>query len=740
MEKIKRNGYILIFIFLIAVFLRLLGTNPGYSLAHADEQSTFGHVYNIIIKHSLEPGDFYYGPLLGYIYSIADITFFIPSLFQSFAIQNLYDYAIVQQRPILEFFDYFVATQLEKSWPLFDFNHNYLTYWGRYSTAVLSSFTVITIYFLGKNLFGNKKVGLIAAFLTAVNYRHVFSSTLLLADAPAALFASFSILLSVYVLKNKTMRNYLLAGTGLALAFSVKYFIYVLPAFLVCHIFSVWQSPKIRYFEKIKESVINKKFFLALIISVTLFLLIHPYLIIKTDTAMQQFKFNSLNYRIYSSSLDLSATNYSLYPAYYLWKYGLGATLSLVTIGGIFYGLIRYTKESIILLSAVIPFFYMFVGMAGRIGTVHNFSSIIPIILLFSALMIYKLGVLLPVSKKYSAFIIISLTLLIGLPSLKNSLISSYYSSKPPNSYVFANWQEENIPKDSKSILIDPAREEYLTIQDLKEREISWGIIDSNWNIILNDKWTKNNDIIKKTFFNEDLFWKTLNNTYLSLATQELGDYRVKEIVKPFWQPLDFAFFIIKVPKFWNIYKDTFIKRYDFAKNSTLKDWSINSFLSSKPNIKLSLNKQDSFGIKITAEECTLQSQILSEKIPVSENKWYTVSGLAKRKNHPTRNTRDGFLRLDFYSKENKNIKTYVSKQVNKTTWEEIISSGISPAHSKYARISFQIDNCFIKEEYYLGQVEFFTSGKSTKIDKSVYPYYGKAIPKNFIWAPIKYL
>lgn len=380
--------------------------------------------------------------------------------------------------------------------------------------------------------------------------------------------------------------------------------------------------------------------------------------------------------------------------------------------------------------------------MAGRIGTVHNFSSIIPILLLFPSLIIYKLSVLFPVLRKHSLLIIISLSISIGFSSFKNSFISSFYASKPPNSYTYAQWQEKNMLKESHVILIDPVRGEYVTIQELKEEKFEWAIIDSNWNIVLNDKWTKNNNVVIKTFFNEDLFWEVLNNTYLSLITKELGDYRVKEIVKPFWQPLDFAFFVIKIPRFWEIHKDVLLKTYTFTKDDAIKEWSIASLLSPTSNIYLSLNKENDIlsGVKITAKECTLQAQILSKKIPISENKWYTVSGLTKRRNIPTRNTRDGFLRLNFYSDKDKILKTYVSELVSNTAWETIYSSGISPSGSKYAKIAFQIDNCFIKEEYYLNKLEFFTSKASAKIDKSEYPYYEKGLPKNFIWAPIRYL
>lgn len=742
MKKTGLSKYLLIAIFLIAVFLRLLGTHPGFPLTHADEQSTFGHIYNIVIKHTLQPGDFYYGPLLGYIYSIIDIVFFIPMLFTSFTTHNLYNYVVIQQKPILEYFNFFADTQLKASWPYFDFEHNYLTYWGRYSTAVLSSLTVVVIYFLGTSLFKKKEVGLIAAFLTAVNYRHVTSSTLLLADSPAALFAAFSLLLSFSILKNKTMRAYLLAGAGLALAYLVKYFIYVLPAFIICHAFSVWQMPKVPYLKKIQEIVFNKKFIFALVLSVVLFLMLHPYLIIESGVALKQFKNNAMNYQIYSSSLDLSADNYSLYPLYYLWKYALGITLSIVTLGGVLYALIRYAKESIILLSAIIPFFYVFLGMAGRVGTVHNFSSIIPILLLFPALLTYKFGQLIPLPRKLFPLIIITLSLLIGSSSFKNSLLSSYYYSKPPNSYVFANWQEANIPKNSKATLIDPVRERYMTMQNLREEKFEWAVVDSNWNIILNDKWTKNNDFIKKTFFNEDLFWKVLDNTYLSLITKELGDYRVKEIIKPFWQPLDFAFFMIRVPEFWNIYNDELIASYNFTKNTDLEKWKITSFLLPKPNIHLDLNKDGNktFGARITAGECTLQAQISSDKISISENKWHAASGLVKRRNKVAENAKDGFLRLSFYSSDNKIVKTYVSQQVGSVGWEKISASGIAPSGSKYATVSFQIDKCFTNEEYYVNQIEIFTSDADARIDRSKYPYYGKSLPKNFIWAPIKYL
>src|SRR5581483_12050405 len=119
----------------------------------------------IVLHFDLKPTNYYYGSLLPFIYAAVDLVFFAPLLFRLSFIISLFDITKINV------FDYF-SDLINTKWDSFDTLHNYFGYWARYETAFLSACTVLIIYLLGKKLF-NKYVGLIWAFLVAVNYRNV---------------------------------------------------------------------------------------------------------------------------------------------------------------------------------------------------------------------------------------------------------------------------------------------------------------------------------------------------------------------------------------------------------------------------------------------------------------------------------------------------------------------------------------------------------------------------------------
>lgn len=720
LRKINTYKRLLLLILLIAVFLRALGVYPGYRIQHPDEQSILSQIHNVIINYNLEPLDYYYGLLLGYLYSLIHVIIFfqVPSLSSLIGINNFIK--------INEFTAYFSIK-------------NNLHYWPRYETAILSSLVIIPIYLLGKRFF-NREVGIIAAFLTAVNYRHVLSSTLVLADAPAALFATLSIFLSTSILKKRLLRNYIYASIGIALSLSVKYFIYILPAFIICHILSIWSIPKKSILNRIVKIFLDKDLLIAVLIATTMFILINPYLILKYSIVLKQFAWNASNYHMSPDVISFFGKNSSIYSFYYLWNYGLGNLLSIVVIIGIFYGIIRYTKFSLILLSAIIPFFYVFVVLSGNFGAVHNLSSILPIVLIFPALAIYRLSKIIKI-KKFIPVSLIILTVIVGFSSLKNSFLSSLYYSQPRNEDNLSIWIESNIPKNSKIQWVDPVREKHMTIQELKDLKTDYAVITSGFNLFFNDRPTKENYVIGKVFFDNNSFWKMMNNFYASLITKELEDYRIKTFTKPYWQSTENAFSVIKVPTFWTAYEDKLINEYNFTTDNNA--WTLKSFFSDDiKDYKVSETQgyDGKNGIKLTSEKCQTQTQILTGIFVVEGEKWYTVSGWIKHEGIFVENVKDGFLRLDFYSSDDRIVKTYVSNQLTRNNWIKLQASGIAPDNSQYANVSLQIDNCFRKQAYIFNKIDVFSSDKKIKINKSEYPYYGVELPKNFFWSPSKFL
>src|SRR3989344_3202411 len=192
----------------------------------------------------------------------------------------------------LTIFEYgLFAPKTIDNWNAFIITNHFFEYWVRYETAILSGFTVLVGYLLGKKLF-NKEVGLVTAFFIAVNYRHILSSNLALADAPAAFFVLLSIYLSSLLLTKLTWNAYFWAGIGLGLIFSVKYFIYSVPSFLLCHVFATLnQNPNLKNLVILRKITINPKLFFSLLLAIGFFSMINIYIFLKPQDALFQLEY-----------------------------------------------------------------------------------------------------------------------------------------------------------------------------------------------------------------------------------------------------------------------------------------------------------------------------------------------------------------------------------------------------------------------------------------------------------------
>lgn len=740
----SRTYYCLLSIFLLGVFLRLVGTYPGYPFTNPDEPTIADGVRRIILYHNFKPGNYYYGSLLSIIYSVIDLIFFIPILFISQFIANLQN---VFKYGLINFFhDFYASLQIQ----------SYISYWARYETAVLSAFTILVMYLLGKKLF-NKRVGLVTASLTAVNYRHVASSRFSLADAPAALFAGLAILFIINIIQRSTLKNYLLSGVAVGLAFSVKYFVYVLPAFLLAHLYIVLKQ---------KHFLFNKKFIFSFLTIIVVFLAINPYLLFDFKEASWQLTLNAKRYGLanpYSSFLVFINGNqayFTLVPIRYLLWYGLGWTLTFSIIAGYLYALVQYFKKTIFLSAIIFPFLFVFLILSKHAAFVRNYASITPFLLLFPSILITDLSKLTK-NRNVSFAIIAVLIFVVGFTSFKDSLLSSLYFANEHNLVSAETWINKNLVNKpsinvavtgdfpniykidiAKTILITSrGAVENMTIGELVGKNIDWAILGSSATALKNAELWSGNKTLTIEFFNKDKMTAFLKNSYTGLALLELGDYRVAEFVKPFWQSNEASYFIVKVPRFLKGNKKI-LREYNFGLES-VKDFMLSSFLPCNfyqiiktkdeefPSIKIIGNQQFD-----RLENCVLETQFTwSQSFDVKENKWYGVEGQLKRKGNPKLiDTTNGFIRLDFYSAENKIIKTNVSPQLkNINDWQTIYVLGIAPIGSKYAKIGFQLDQYFDKEEYLINSFKIYAYDK-TGIDFSQYPYYGKPIPENFYW------
>lgn len=735
-SKLLEKEKLVIAIFLFGLFLRLLGTFPGYPLTHPDEPTIGTPSIRMVFEGNFRPQSYYYGSLLSLIYAVTYVIFFIPLSF-IFVLPTNINYL---NNGLIGFFEL-----LQKSPPLHEQSFLSINYWARYDGAIISSLTIVAAYLVGKQLF-NKPIALITAFLIAVNYRHVLSSRLILADAPAAFFGLFAVFLCINLLKTNSLKNYILAGLGIALSLSVKYFVYVIPTFVLCHLLSTLKIVKLK--TQLTNMIFSYKVVLAIVTASLVFILINPYLLLAREEAAYYWAANSARYGLRLSLDTLKSWNLSYYSLYYLFYYGLGPVISVLTIFGFVWSFIRYPKSSLIISSVTIPYIYAFLIISGT-GMVRNYSAIIPFTLFFSSVIIFDfLKIFSKILPRFRNIIFIVLIIAIGYQSLKFSLVSGYYLSKEQNMISLYKWLDSNLPDGSKILgpsgIFYPAGRNFeatrliiegnnlLSMEEIQKQGVPW-IIMSSTAADVTENLLLTNEITKQTFFNKTLLNELTSNFYNTLVFREISNYRVVEFAKPLTQ--DSPFMVIALPPFWQISRDIKIAEFSFKNKSEIDDWKSSYFPTS--SYEHSYNSLSLLVTQTTPQCKSVFYKITSPKIVVKPNNWYTLSAIAKRKANPTyKTTRNGFFRLDFYTSDDELIATYVTNPLTPIEKKQNLNAaGMSPKNSQYAKISFQIDSCLDAEDYTIDEVSLFVAKETPAIDKSEYPFYMKEAT-GFYWLP----
>ena len=737
---------------LLGIALRLLGTNPGYPQIHSDEPSIQEATRILVMYHKYDPQNYYYGSLLSILYAIFIILIGIPVFFMQVLLR---DNAIVSTLGIFGFLDYFYQ-KVEHGSYYFDTVYNFFPYWTRYATAILSATASILVYLLTSRLFKSKRAGLVAAFLTATNYRHVVSSTLTLADAPAAVFILLSLVLSTKLLRTQKTKTYIWAGIGIGLALSVKYFIYILPAYFICSALGAW-SMKSGLLLNCRRIILNRNLYLALGVTAVVFVIINPYLFINREEVDYQMYINAKRYGLDMKTLlpkitppfDELISPRLAYPYWYLFRYGYGQVLSLTIIAGVFYGIYRYRTGTLLILSVLVPYFFVFTAVTGN-TPVRNFAPITPLLLIFPALLIVRLAERIS-SDNRGAILIIILTLIISYSSTKNSILSSYYASKPLNYNLGFAWMNEHLQDDQiiartagsfiqknhigvPLLLYDGGIG--LSIDELRKAKAKYVIITTSDTTLSNmTTLSTYNSEIQAAFLNDEQLWNIMNNTYLSLSLKELATYPHITFTKPYWQSLEPAVLIAKIQPEVEM-EEMRIVDESFENNE--KQYSGTSPLTGKHTLRLATTEgiKGTKALHIPFSSCRDLLAIQLKKFNTTPGFRYKLSAHVNRTTDSASRKANGFFRLNFYDEKGSLILTNVTKLSQKDqAWETLTASGAAPKESGYATVEFQMDTCNANESFALDNLEIYKS-EIGKTEKEMLKEAPQKLPQNFIWLP----
>lgn len=753
-DFLKGYKLILLCVFILGLFLRLYGSYPGYPQTNADESTIQGSANQMALHGDYEPANYYYGSLLPLLYSVTFKNFYMPARFPQFLVKNA---SHLRFGPFT-FYDKFIE-DLEKGINLTKLQFYDIPYWSRYNTAILSSFSILLVFILGKRLF-NIETGLAAAFFTAVNLRHVISSRLALADAPAAVFIMIALVSFTNLLQKTSIKNYLFSGVAMGLAFSVKYFIYIIPTFFLCHLLVVFSS-KNTAAEKIRNFFSIKKLVLCFFIAVLLFIIINPYLLIKYDEASAQLAYNSTRYNLSLSWKPLTKFNIQLFPAYYMYHFGITPVLSIITLFGFIYALIHHPKSSLIISSVIIPYIYIFYFVSGT-GMVRNYASILPLVLIFPAVFLVDLtkniqNIFSPfhrstVSKHIFKLFLVFLIFIAGFESLQKSFFNSYYFSKENSLTSVYNYMNANIPEQSRILgmnaIFYPSKDFtitnmpsnnnlFATLDEIKNSGSKWVVLGFDSTASVFEGLLANQDLLRGNFFNQDSLWELYSQHYQGLAFKQLADYRIAQFVKPDSQ--DPSFIIIKFPDFYFAPEENNIITFNFDNPEDIEKLSEDFYPANSYKITFKtsdgINRSGAVQISEILRKCRSDYyKISTDLTPIEPNKWITLTAFAKRDSSDTSKFRNGFLRIDLYSKDKSYIKTYVTKPLSTINqWELLVTAGQTPKDANFARISFVVDACIEYESYFLDEVKIF-SGDNPAFNLKDYPYYDIPLSQQVFW------
>lgn len=714
---------ILTAILVLSAILRFGGIHPGFPPTHPDESAIYGTGIKMVRYLTYDPMRYDYAalPMIlhAVVYFIINPIFIIYSFI--FAPDNL-----PQFKNILDFYQQIIWQNQQTA----------VLYWARSITAIFGIGIVFMVYQVSLKYFDNKKISLAAAFLTAVNYRQVLNSQLVLPDIYNAFFLLLCFYFLLNLLKNPSKKNYILSGIIIGLYSAVKFHVFAIPALFLVHLVNTWVLLKKHTLTNIIE---NKKmllsklfrldFIIALILIPIIFIIINPYLFVHWQDFVDMNRYQARQYRLGINNLDI-------YSISYLYHIGIGKILSVFAILGFIWGVRKHFIPATLLLSAVLSIFY-FLAYFGNGGFyTRNFVTILPIILIFAGLFLVKSSLLIGkyfnLNEKAVNILIIALLVVISWDPFKNSIINIYYFSQPQGYKLAKEWAENNIP-DGSTVAVrsfdkfSPRKHfkgvnfEYndtYSLAEMQEKGADYGYVAMDELNVFFYWWMKQDTKEGLVYWNKDIPDSISQNMYAAKVAKELASWSVAAFIKP-WQAPDVNYFIVKVPKKIELTKKKIIKEFFFDTKEDLSSWSLISGYSERPeNITIDqlVGHKNNGAVKFsTASAFPNVIRTVSPVIPLEKSdkskayqqavseltsSAYEITGWIKTNDILDERKKDGYLEVDFYEDDPGRISlttkidvVALSSRVTGTNeWAKKEITVIAPPNAKFMTISLGIN------------------------------------------------
>lgn len=687
----NKTNLILFSIVLLGGIVRFMGVNPGFNQFHSDEGISYSAAVSMIKDGNLDPLRYDYPALVPEINYLAFKGFFIPISWGKYYLSHL--------PRMLDGLEAFIPQKDEYKRI---FQHDILgdrevhaLFWGRYTTAFISTLSIVLVFLLGNRLV-NKKVGLYAAFLLAVNFRSVTNSHIGLPDTYNAFFVLLSLLLSYRILKHKSALSYLLAGIGIGLSLATKYQTFIVFPFLFIHFCTTPQFYTPKRFLKL---LFDKRLFISGLTAACLFIALNPYFLIHFEQGMAWIVSVSGKYAMGRDMLNL-------FPIHYWLSVDYGVLLFFFCLTG---GLLLLKKQpvsALFLLFEIAPF--LFVMLYYSIGGfyVRNFITITPIFLLFAAYVLWSIERLF-VFRRLPKIAVLGLLLVVALHSMRNVFIHTTQYMRPWNYQAILDVSDTVIPE--KSIVVghpfDPLPPQKIvqripistaTLYSLGEIEkvnADFAYINLDWAADPFYGWmTRGFPENASYVLNKP--YKQMRETFWGLSIEEMMHFVVGSVYKP-WQAPEADLFIIKVPKFPAVDFKPFIAG-SFTSNSDI--WEKGDENDANSSF-LSYNSEKN-ALQIGPGSGTFNiARFMTKQFPIRPGHLYKITGSLHSDAEIQSEKRNVFLRADFMDEKGNRVFTAVSERFWGIKGKlEFISQ--APQEARFVSIGLESTNALSQAVY----------------------------------------
>lgn len=728
LRKIKARPELAILV-VAGFFLRIKGTSPGY-FAHGDELMYGEAVFMILNKTlGMEPQVLgYYPPLVAWIMLGAFIFIYIPATVITQLPQlglNLIDYgALFADQNALHFFK---SNILGPNWAN-------AVYWGRYTTVIFGTASIILTYYIALKLFNTRLVAFLASLFIAVNYRLVLNSKIGFPDIYNVFFvlATFLLILSLY--EKPSTKKYLFSWIVIGLSFLIKYQTYTIPVFLIVH-FLISLKRSGNKIKLLLPSLFNKGFIAGGVITLLMVLISHYYHFQNWEKVRGMYEYQALKY-------GLGINNLNIYPISYVYHIMLGPILVVTGISGLFLGIIRkkYRAKTLILSSILAPtcFLYFYYSTGGTYT--RNLLVILPILIIYSAFFFSSLWYRLSKGLTNSFFRIVSLTAVAiiiisaALGQATNAIIASDKLSEISPRILVEKWLTDNLPPDSvigtyfgsfslndNLFLLKSFSgvAEALSFKELEAENVDYALVDFSMVTGPLIWWMGQPTDIGIKFWNKPD--NLLSQSYNALAIRELLWSHTIQAYLPKWQIPGYDYAIISLQSKNQNIDYSPIKTYSF--DSGDEDWTKLTYFEETRNLlnvsskSLAINQeivQKTDGIKrILARPGMVRWE--SPTMDAKHSYAYKVEGHVRAQESTNKQNRNGFIRLDFYaadidhSIESRPMMSFVSERYwGSGDWKKLEIEGIAPEGAGYLRIGFQTDQA--QSNYFVDNIVLYQS------------------------------